>query len=195
VPTITLPTEDLVFVLAALLGGGLLLLTVVLDDALGRSLGGIRMARFSIDGTSIVPPLLAFVAMFGVGGIVAGRALGLESWSSVIVGAGFGLVGFAVGFVLFRTLQRSKGAAGFTTGGLVGHQGAVTVTIRSGQVGKVAVRAGDQTHEVSATSTQEITIGTVVKVVGTAGPGVVVERLMPQPIVMPAPPSPPAGDS
>jgi membrane-bound ClpP family serine protease len=68
------------------------------------------------------------------------------------------------------------------------------VSIPPGQVGKVAVRAGDQTHEVGATSTQEITSGTVVKVVGTDGPNVVVERLIPQPIVMPAPPSPPAAD-
>jgi len=41
VPTITIPIEDLVFVLAALVGGGLLLITVVLDDVLGGVLDAV----------------------------------------------------------------------------------------------------------------------------------------------------------
>jgi membrane protein implicated in regulation of membrane protease activity len=188
-----MPTEDLVFVLAALIGGGLLLVTVLLDDGLGRVLDGIPIARGSIDGTSLVPPVLAFLALFGVGGIVAGRALGVDAAPSALVGLGFGIVGFAVAFVLFRTMQRAKGPRPFSIGELVGRQGSVMSTIPGGQVGRVAVRVGDQTHELSATSPQEITVGTVVNVIGTTGTTgttLVVERLMPQPIVMPAPPPP-----
>ena len=61
-PTITVPIEDLVFVLAALVGGGLLLVTVVLDDVLGGILDAIHV-DFSIGGISLMPPLLAFIAV------------------------------------------------------------------------------------------------------------------------------------
>jgi membrane protein implicated in regulation of membrane protease activity len=193
VPTITIPTEDLVFVLAALVGGGLLLITVVLDDILGGILDALHV-DFSIGGISLMPPLLAFVAMFGVGGMFATQALNLHGASAAIVGVGFGLAGFAVAFVLFRALKRAEGARPFSIGDLVGRQGSVSVTIPAGRLGTVYVRAEGQTHEVSATALEEITSGTAVKIVGTAGMGLVVERLQPQPITMPSP-EPPASPS
>ncbi|HEX3266237.1 MAG TPA: NfeD family protein [Candidatus Limnocylindrales bacterium] len=188
-PTISIPIEDLVFVLAALVGGGLLLVTVVLDDGLGGILDAIHV-DFSIGGISLLPPLLAFIAMFGVGGIIAGQILDLHGGAAAIVGVAIGLVGFGVAFLLFRTLKRAERTRPFSIGDLVGHQGSVNVTIPAGRLGTVYVRAEGQTHEVSATSAEEITSGTAVKITGTAGTGVVVERLMPQPIVMPTPPAP-----
>ena len=190
-PTITVPIEDLVFVLAALVGGGLLLVTVVLDDVLGGILDAIHI-DFSIGGISLMPPLLAFIAMFGVGGIFAGQVLDLHGGAAAIVGVLFGLVGFAVAFLLFRTLKRAEGSRPFSIGDLVGRQGSVSVTIPAGRLGTVYVRAEGQTHEISATSPEEITSGTAVRITGTAGMGVVVERMTPQPIVMPTPPPPSA---
>lgn len=189
-PTITIPIEDFVFVLAALVGGGLLLVTVVLDDVLGGILDAMHV-DFSIGGISLMPPLLAFIAMFGVGGIFAGQVLNLHGGPAAIVGVGFGLVGFAVAFLLFRTLKRAEGSRPFSIGDLVGQQGSVAVTIPAGRLGTVYVRAEGQTHEISATSPDEITSGTAVKVIGTAGMGLVVERLTPQPIAMPLPQPPP----
>jgi membrane protein implicated in regulation of membrane protease activity len=200
VPTITIPIEDLVFVLAALVGGGLLLVTVVLDDVLGGILDALHV-DFSIGGISLMPPLLAFIAMFGVGGIFASQVLNLHGGPAALVGVGFGVVGFAVAFFLFRALKRAEGSRPYSIGDLVGQQGSVSVTIPAGRLGTVYVRAEGQTHEVSATSPEEITSGTAVKVVGTAGMGLVVERLHPQPIAMPTPPPPapttdaPKGDS
>jgi membrane protein implicated in regulation of membrane protease activity len=191
VPTITVPIEDLVFVLAALVGGGLLLVTVVLDDVLGGVLDALHV-DFSIGGISLMPPLLAFIAMFGVGGIFASQVLSLHGGQAALVGVGFGLIGFAVAFLLFRALKRAEGDRPFSISDLVGRQGSVSVTIPAGRLGTVYVRAEGQTHEVSATSAEEITSGTAVKVVATAGMGLVVERLFPQPIAMPAPPAPPA---
>lgn len=199
-PTITVPIEDLVFVLAALVGGGLLLVTVLLDDVLGGMLDALNI-DFSIGGISLMPPLLAFIAMFGVGGIFATQVLDLHGGPAALVGVGFGAAGFAVAFLLFRTLKRAEGARPYSIGDLVGQQGSVSVTIPAGRLGTIYVRAEGQTHEVTATAPEEITSGTAVKVVGTAGMGVVVERLVPQPIAMPTPPPPspssdaPKGDS
>lgn len=198
-PTITVPIEDLVFVLAALVGGGLLLITVVLDDVLGGILDALHL-DFSIGGISLMPPLLAFIAMFGVGGIFATQVLDLHGGPAAIVGVGFGLVGFGVAFVLFRALKRAEGGRPFTVGDLVGHMGSVSVAIPAGRLGTVYVRAEGQTQEISATAAEDIPSGTAIKVIGTAGMGLVVERMTPQPIVSgpvggPPPTEDPKGDT
>jgi membrane protein implicated in regulation of membrane protease activity len=192
VPTITIPIEDLVFVLAALVGGGLLLITVLLDDILGGILDSLNI-DFSIGGVSLMPPLLAFIAMFGVGGIFATQVLDLHGGPAAAVGVGFGLVGFAVAYLLFRALRRAEGERPFSVGDLVGREGSVSVTIPAGRLGTVYVRAEGQNHELSATSGEEISSGTPIRVTGTAGMGLVVERLAP-PVSAP-PPAAPATES
>ena len=154
-PTITIPIEDLVFVLAALVGGGLLLITVLLDDVLGGLLDALHI-DFSIGGVSLMPPLLAFIAMFGVGGIFATQVLDLHGGAAAAVGVGFGLVGFAVAYLLFRALRRAEGARPFSVGDLVGHTGSVSVAIPAGRLGTVYVRAEGQNHELSATAAEDI---------------------------------------
>jgi membrane protein implicated in regulation of membrane protease activity len=176
VPTITIPIEDLVFVLAALVGGGLLLITVLLDDILGGILDSLNV-DFSLGGVSLMPPLLAFIAMFGVGGIFATQVLNLHGGPAALIGVGFGLVGFAVAYLLFRALRRAEGARPFSIGDLVGHEGSVSVTIPQGRLGTVYVRAEGQTQELSATANEDIPGGTPIRVIGIAGMGVVVERL------------------
>ena len=181
-PTITVPIEDLIFVLAALVGGGLLLVTVLLDDVLGGILDALHL-DFSIGGISLMPPLLAFIAMFGVGGIFATQVLALHGGPAAIVGVGFGLAGFAVAFLLFRALRSAEGSKPYSVGDLVGRTGSVSVTIPAGRLGTVYVRAEGQNHELSATAAEDIPSGAAVKVIGTAGMGLVVERMHPQPIV------------
>jgi membrane protein implicated in regulation of membrane protease activity len=198
-PTITIPIEDLVFVLAALVGGGLLLVTVLLDDVLGGILDALHL-DFSIGGVSLMPPLLAFIAMFGVGGIFATQVMNLHGGPAALVGVGFGVVGYVVAFALFRALRRAEGGRPFSIADLVGQIGSVSVAIPAGRLGTVYVRAEGQNHEISATATDDIPQGTAVKVVGTAGMGLVVERMTPQPIAAnpnpaaTASPEPPKGD-
>ena len=84
---IDIPVEDLVFVVCALVGGGLLLITVVVDDILGA------VFDFDIGGVSLMPLLLSFISMFGVGGLFATQVLDVHGGQAAIVGAGFGLVG------------------------------------------------------------------------------------------------------
>jgi len=163
-------------VLAALVGGGLLLITVLLDDILGGILDSLNV-DFSLGGVSLMPPLLAFIAMFGVGGIFATQVLNLHGGPAALIGVGFGLVGFAVAYLLFRALRRAEGARPFSIGDLVGHEGSVSVTIPQGRLGTVYVRAEGQTQELSATANEDIPGGTPIRVIGIAGMGVVVERL------------------
>ena len=179
---LTVPIEDLVFVLAALVGGGLLLITVLLDDILGGILDTLNI-DFSIGGVSLMPPLLAFIAMFGVGGIFATQVLDLHGGAAAAVGVGFGLVGFAVAYLLFRALRRAEGERPFSVGDLVGRTGSVSVSIPAGRLGTVYVRAEGQNHEISASASEDIPAGTAIKVIATAGMGLVVERMTPQPIV------------
>lgn len=194
-PTITIPIEDLVFVLAALVGGGLLLITVLLDDILAGVLDALHI-DFSLGGVSLMPPLLAFVAMFGVGGIFATQVLNLHGGPAALVGVGFGIVGFAIAYLLFRALRSAEGARPFSIADLVGHEGSVSVTIPPGRLGTVYVRAEGQTQELSATANEEIPGGTPIRVVGVAGMGVVVERLVAtRPIVEPQTTPTPAIDA
>ena len=194
-PTISVPIEDLVFVLAALVGGGLLLITVLVDDVLGGVFDALHV-DFSIGGVSLMPPLLAFIAMFGVGGIFATQVLDLHGAQASLVGVGFGFVGFGVAYLLFAALKRAEGTRPFSVADLVGQMGSVSVAIPAGRLGTVYVRAEGQNREISATATQDIPSGAAVKVIGTAGMGLIVERLTPQPIVSgPVPPITTKGDS
>ena len=179
-PTITVPIEDLVFVLSALVGGGLLLITVLLDDVLGGLLESVNI-DFSIGGVSLMPPLLAFVAMFGVGGIFATQVLAIHGGPAALVGVGFGVVGFGLAYGLFQALRRAEGSKPFAVADLVGREGSVSVTIPAGRLGTVYVRAEGQAQELSATASEDIPSGTPVRVVGTAGIGLVVARLVPAP--------------
>ena len=189
-PTITIPIEDLVFVLSALVGGGLLLITVLLDDVLGGILDSLHI-DLSIGGVSLMPPLLAFIAMFGVGGIFATQVLDIHGGPAALVGVGFGVVGFAVAYGLFSALRRAEGSNPFAVSDLVGREGSVSVTIPAGRLGTVYVRAEGQAQELSATASEDIPSGTPIRVVGTAGMGLVVARLATDPAAptQPAPAS------
>jgi hypothetical protein len=83
---ITIPIEDWVFALCMLVGGGLLLITVLLDDVIGGLLEGFDIG-FDIGGVSLVPLALSFIAMFGVGGLFATQVADLHGGPAAAVGA------------------------------------------------------------------------------------------------------------
>jgi len=172
-PTITIPIEDFVFVVCALVGGGLLLITVLVDDVLGGVLDALHIG-FDIGGVSLMPPLLAFVAMFGVGGIIATQTFDVHGGQAALIGTGFGAVGFGLALTLFRMLRKAEGTRPFSLQDLVGTEAAVSTAIPAGRHGSVYVRAEGQTHEISATSSTEVAAGTIVKVTGVAGTALIV---------------------
>jgi membrane protein implicated in regulation of membrane protease activity len=184
-----IPVEDLVFVVCTLVGGGLLLLSVLVDDILGGIFDAVGIG-FDIGGVSLMPLLLAFVSMFGVGGLFATQVLDVHGGVAAVVGVFFGAAGFGVAYVLFTVMRRSEGATPFSTRSLVGRDAFVGVAIPAGRFGSVMVKAEGQTHEFRATSSVDIPAGTTVRVTGTAGTGLIVSKIEEAPA---APPSAQAG--
>ena len=183
------PIEDLIFVVCTLIGGGLLLITVLVDDILGGVLDALNIG-FDIGGVSLMPLLLGFVSMFGVGGLFATQVLDLHAGPAAIVGTVGGVIGFGIVFVMFTLLRRSEGSNPFSTSSLVGRPASVSVSIPAGRFGSVLVKAEGQTHEFSATAAVDLASGTPVTVTGTAGTGLIVAPVAPVSPVAPAP----AGD-
>ena len=168
-----IPVEDFIFVVCALVGGGLLLVTVLVDDILGA------VFDFDIGGVSLMPLLLSFVSMFGVGGLIATQVLDVHDGQAAVWGAGFGLAGMAIAYAIFSTLRRAEAPEPFSTTDLIGHEAFVQVGIPAGRYGSVLVKAEGQTHEFSATATTDIAVGSVVRVTAVAGAGLIVEATTP----------------
>src|SRR5215212_10433264 len=181
---ISIPIEDLIFVVCTLIGGGLLLITVLVDDILGGVLDALHIG-FDIGGVSLMPLLLGFVSMFGVGGLFATQVLNVRAGPAAIIGTIGGIIGFGIVFVMFSLLRRSEGANPFSTSSLVGRQASVAVSIPAGRFGSVWIKAEGQTHEFSATAAVDVPAGSAVTITGTAGTGLVVA-----PLAAPAPRSP-----
>ena len=96
-----IPVEDFIFVVCALVGGGLLLITVLVDDILGA------VFDFDIGGVSLMPLLLSFVSMFGVGGLFATQVLDVHGGQAAIIGTLFGLAGMGIAYAIFSALRRA----------------------------------------------------------------------------------------
>jgi membrane-bound ClpP family serine protease len=168
---IDIPIEDFVFVVCALVGGALLFITVLLDDILGA------IFDFDVGGVSLMPLVLSFVAMFGVGGLFATQVLDIHGGQAAIVGTGFGLVGMGIAYGLFSILRRAEAPEPFSMSDLVGDTGFVSVGIPAGRYGSVLVKKEGQTHEYSATASTEIAAGSTARVIGVAGNGLIVEPI------------------
>jgi membrane protein implicated in regulation of membrane protease activity len=181
-----IPVDDLVFLVCTVVGGGLLLITVLVDDILGGLLDALHVG-IDLGGVSLMPLLLGFVSMFGVGGLFATQVLDIHGGTAGIIGTVSGAIGFAIVYVMFSALRRSEGRNPFSTASLVGKNAAVAVGIPAGRFGSVWVKAEGQTHEYSATAAVDVPAGTSVLITGTAGTGLIV-------VPIAANQSPPAGD-
>lgn len=174
---IDIPVEDLVFIVCTIVGGGLLLVTVLLDDVLGGLLDTLNVG-FDIGGVSLVPLALAFVSMFGVGGLFATQVLDVHGGQAAAIGTVSGMAGFGLVYVMFSLFKRAEGEQAFGLSDLVGRSASVAVSIPAGRHGTVYVKAEGQTHELTATASVDVSSGTPVTVTAVAGNGLVVEPLV-----------------
>lgn len=163
---------DMVFLVCALVGGGLLLLTVLLDDIIG---GLLDFLDFDVGGSSLMPMLLAFIAMFGIGGLFGTQVLDLNSTAASIVGIITGGLGAAGAFFLFRLFRNSVTESPFSQEDLVGRDAYVTVGIPRTAWGTVSMEVEGMNQEFRATSSVDIERGEMVHITGATGNGLIVE--------------------
>ena len=186
---IDVPVENFVFIVCTLVGGGLLLLTVLVDDILGA------VFDFDIAGTSLMPLLLSFISMFGVGGLFATEILDVHGGQAALIGTIFGLFGMGIAYVLFSVLRRAQADEPFSTSDLVGDDAYVQVGIPAGRYGSVLVKKEGQTHEYSATASIDVASGSTARVTGVAGSGLIVEPRLTAPATGAADQASPAAEA
>lgn len=164
---------DLVFAVCLLLGGGMLLLTLVVDDIFGGVLGALHLG-FEVAGVSPAPMMLGFIAMFGVGGLFGLHSLGQGPGIATLTGAVSGAVGAAVVFGAFKVLRQAESSDTFSLQDMVGSTGRVSVGIPANRFGTVLISFAGASHNMTATADEEIPAGKQVKVVAVAGTNLVV---------------------
>jgi membrane-bound ClpP family serine protease len=169
-------TADLVFGACLLLGGGLLLLTLIFDDLFGGILNAIHLG-FDLGGVSPTPVLLGFLAMFGIGGLFGLHSLGLGPGIATLVGGAAGIVGGGVVLGAFKVLGAAQSTESFSLQEMIGSTGRVSVGIPANRYGTVLISFAGASHSMGATADAEIAAGRVVKVVGVAGNNLVVESV------------------
>jgi len=170
---ITIDLANTIFIICVAVGGILLLITVLLDDVLGGLLDFLHLG-FDLGGVTLMPLLLGFVSMFGVGGLFGTQLFGMTAGPASLVGLLFGMLGAGVVWAMFSLLRRAEAPPQFSLGELVGQRGRVTVSIAAGHSGSVLLSYAGLTHDVSATSDVDISAGTVVTVTDVAGSTLVV---------------------
>jgi hypothetical protein len=169
-------TPDLVFGICLLAGGGLLLLTLVLDDIFSGILGAIHLG-FDVAGVSPTPMLLGFVAMFGVGGLFGIHGLDANVGVATLAGIVAGILGALVVFFAFKVLKQAESSDTFSLEEMIGSTGRVSVGIPANRFGTVLISFAGGSHNLTATADAEIPPGRTVKVVGVAGSNIVVTPL------------------
>ena len=167
---------DLVFGACLLFGGGLLLLTLIVDDIFGGLLGAIHVG-FDVAGVSPTPMLLGFIAMFGIGGLFGLHSLNAGPGGASLVGVISGLLGAGVVFGAFKALRQAESTETFSLQDMIGSTGRVSVGIPANKFGSVLISFAGASHNLTATADAEIPAGHDVKVIAIAGTNLVVEAV------------------
>jgi membrane protein implicated in regulation of membrane protease activity len=170
---ITVDLANAIFIFCVAVGGILLLITVLLDDILGGIFDFFHLG-FDLGGVTLMPLLLGFVSMFGVGGLFGTQLFSFGAGLASLIGLVFGFVGAGVVWLVFSALRRAESPPAFSLKELVGQRGRVSVSIPSGRAGSVLLSYGGSTHDVSATADRDIPAGTTVLVTDVAGSTLVV---------------------
>jgi membrane-bound ClpP family serine protease len=171
-----LDLANAIFLFCLVLGGGLLLVSVLLGELVGGVLEAFDIG-FDVGGVSLMPPLLGFVAMFGVGGLIGTQVLELDNGRASLLGAVLGAAGFGLVFGMFSVLKRSEAAPAFSLDELVGKTGRVNVAIPAQRFGSVFVSYAGASHNLTATADADVASGSAVRIVSIAGGNLVVEPL------------------
>jgi membrane-bound ClpP family serine protease len=172
--------EDIVFAAFGLIGLALALATVFFGEELGEVLDrlgvGVETAR-----APVAALLIGFVLLFGLGGLIAVRFLGMHGGFAVLAGMVAGVAGAAAGWAVSGYVRTAESPGPPSMREVVGRSASVAVAIPAGRFGSVYVRAEGRTHEYSATASADIPAGAQVTVTGAVGDGLVVALVEPSP--------------
>ena len=162
-----------VFLVIGIVGGLLLLVSLVLD--------GIFDAFDFGDGPLSLTTIAAFTAIFGFTAFASVGA-GMSTPAASVVGALAGVVGGAAAFWLSRLIRGAESTTAVSDGDLVGATGSVVLGIPAGGLGEVAVIRNGERISLSATADDPIPRGAAVRIVQTVtSTSVRVEAVPPNP--------------
>jgi membrane-bound ClpP family serine protease len=170
---ITIDVANAIFLVCLLAGGVLLLVTVVLDDFVSGVLDSLHVG-IDLGGVSLMPLLLGFVSMFGVGGLIGTQVLQLDSGRASLLGGIAGAIGAGFVFAMFSLLRRSEAAPPFSLRDLVGQTARVSVAIPARRYGSVYLSYAGSAHNLTATADVDVPNGATVTVTGVAGSHLIV---------------------
>ena len=102
--------------------------------------------------------ILAFLAMFGWGGVVFGE----HGWKGFGIAIGCGLVTMVITAYLIMSILKLQQSGTRANASLVGQKGTVYLAIPAGGRGKVVLDLGDSTREITACSDVALDKGTPV---------------------------------
>ncbi|MFC6617504.1 NfeD family protein [Deinococcus radiophilus] len=157
------------YLLALIVGGGLLLLSLLGGHDTDLDMGGGSGLDSADPGHTetgdlaswfSMRALVAFAAFFGLAGVV-GRLLGLEGLAQLLTALVSGLLAGVLTAATFR-LARSRGNVSFEAATLVGRVGQVIIPIAPGKLGRVSLELGAQTEQLTARSDQTLGAGQTV---------------------------------
>jgi membrane protein implicated in regulation of membrane protease activity len=173
----TVDLANSLYIVCIAVGGLLLLMSIVLDDYLDRSLDALRL-RFELGGASFVQLLLAFLTAFGIGGLIGTLVVHATVSNSAWVGVVVGLIGVVITVALFA-FTRSRGhGPGFDLDDLVGKRGLVAAAISPTVAGRVSVTYAGVEQSHPATANDEIAAGVTVIVTDATATSLVVAPVL-----------------
>jgi membrane protein implicated in regulation of membrane protease activity len=166
-----------VFLVIGGIGFVFLLVSLVVGDIFEMFGGGVDIGDGGVDFGFLDSRVLAvFITAFGGFGAIAAQT-GFGALASSFVGL-FGGVFFAAMVSVFgRFLISQQASSSVTDNDLIGRSAQVTVAIKSGEIGQITARIGDERIDRIARSRdgEEIKAGTMVVVAAVAGDSVIVE--------------------
>ena len=171
---ITIDLGNAIFIFCLLVGGGLLLITVLLDDVIGGALDALHIG-FDIGGVTLMPPLLGFVSMFGIGGLIGTQIFQLDTGRASLVGGIAGALGFGLVWGMFAAIRRSEGPSAPRLEDLIGTTGRVHVAIPARRYGTVFVPFAGASQGMRATADVDVREGTTVRITAVSGTDLIVE--------------------
>lgn len=156
--------DTIVFMVVALVGVTILLLSLLLDDILD-------IWDIPSDGFFNLESAAALAAGFGAVAWFMSGYMGTPPLVSAVVGLGGGLPLGIGSFFLVRFFQKNEGSSGFSQEDLEGQVGVVTLTISKGGVGRIQYTKGGAIHQALAQTEgeQEIPQGRTVKIIEVIG--------------------------